>query len=73
MISGLTATSVLGLVVLVGVIGTPIYALLFGTLLNGPKVGRVKEVFIGTMLTLAVAAVVGTLLFSTVMSLIVPG
>ena len=72
--SGLTPTSILGLTVLLGVIGTPVYILLFSTMLNGPKpAARVKGVFIGTILTLAVAAIVGTGVFGAVMSLIIPG
>lgn len=71
--SGLTSTSILGLIVLLGVIGTPVYILLFSTMLNGPKPARVKGIFIGTILTLAVAAIVGTGVFGAVMSLIIPG
>jgi hypothetical protein len=73
MISGLTSTSVLGLIVLLGVIGTPVYVLLFGTMLNGPRAGKVKGVFIGTIFGLAVAAIAATWIFATTMSLIVPG
>ncbi len=73
MSSGLTSTSVLGLIVMLGIIGTPVYILLFNTMFNGPRGGRVKGVFIGTILALAIAAIAATAIFSAVMSLIIPG
>ena len=75
-----TSTSLLGLIIMLVVIIGPLATLLFVTLLGGPKVGspkpiggKVKMVFLGTMLTLVVAAILFTAVLGGVMSLVVPG
>lgn len=74
-----TSTSALGLVVLAVVIVGPLSTLLIATMFGGPRVGnpkplggKVKLVFLGTMVTVVLAAIVLTSVLGGVMSLIVP-
>ncbi len=68
----LHSTSILGLIVMVGVIGIPVYVLAFTTMLGGPRVGHVRGVFIGTILTLLVGAVIFTWIGGAIFSLVIP-
>ncbi len=70
--STLASTSLLGLIVLGVIVGTPIYVLLLTTMLGGPKVGRVRGVFIGSVVTILAIFIASTFVFSGIMSLIFP-
>ena len=65
-------TSALGLIVILVILGVPMYILFFTTMFGGPRVGRVRGVFVGTVALLLVSFVVSTFIFSGLMSLIVP-
>lgn len=66
------STNLLGIVVMVVAIGIPFYIVLGTTMLGGPKVGSVRRIFIGTLLTIVTAAIVFTWLAGAILSLIVP-
>ncbi|MBI4331948.1 MAG: hypothetical protein HY673_11765 [Chloroflexi bacterium] len=73
------STSLLGLVVMSVVVAGPLATLLGATIFGGPKGGNpkpvggtVKKVFLGTMLSIVVGALVMTVVLSGVMSLIIP-
>ncbi len=68
----LASTSLLGLVVMLGVIGIPVYTLVFTTMFGGPKVGNIRGVFIGTVVLLIVGFVVFTWIGGAILSMVVP-
>jgi hypothetical protein len=70
--STLASTSLLGFIVLGVIIGTPIYVMLLTAMLGGPKVGRVRGVFIGSVVTILALFIVSTFIFSGIISLIFP-
>lgn len=70
--STLASTSLLGLIVLGVIVGVPLYILLFTAAFGGPKVGRVRGVFFGAVLTILGAYIAGTFIISGILSLIFP-
>lgn len=70
--STLESTSLLGLIVLGVIVGAPIYVLLLASAFGGPKVGRVRAVFFGTVVTMLVTFVVITFIMGGILSLIFP-
>ena len=71
--NSLAASYMLGIIVMAGVIGIPVYILLFATIFGGPKVGHVRSVFFGTILLLLAGAVIFSWLGGAILSLVVPG
>lgn len=71
--SSLTSTSLLGLVVMAIIVGTPVYVLILTTIFGGPKVGRVRGVFFGAVITILAAFIAFTFILSGILSLLFPG
>lgn len=70
--STLASTSLLGLIVLVLIVGTPIYVLVLATIFGGPKVGRVRGVFFSSAAAILIAFIAATFVMGGIMSLIFP-
>ena len=70
--STLASTSLLGLIVMLVIVGVPVYVLLLSSMFGGPKVGRVRGVFIGSVVTILALFIAFTFVFSGIMSLIFP-
>lgn len=66
------AISSLGLIVLLGVIGIPLYILAFTTILEKPREGRIRWIFFGTAVTLLAAAIALTAIGGAILRLIIP-
>ncbi|OGC94410.1 MAG: hypothetical protein A2W25_01890 [candidate division Zixibacteria bacterium RBG_16_53_22] len=70
--STLASTSLLGLIVMLVIVGAPVYVLLLSAMFGGPKVGRVRGVFIGSVVAILAIFIAFTFVFSGIMSLIFP-
>ena len=67
-----STTSSLGLFVLLGVIGIPLYILFFTTILEKPRGSRVTGVFLGTAVAILASAIAFTAIGGAILHLIVP-
>ena len=70
--STLASTSLLGLIVMLVIVGAPVYVLLLSVMFGGPKVGRLRGVFIGSVVAILAIFIAFTFVFSGIMSLIFP-
>ena len=68
----LSAVYILGIIVLLVLIGVPVYILVLATLFSGPSGARIKGVFFGTVLAVAAVGIAFAWLIGAVLSLVMP-